>query len=112
MLGSAVIEFILNGGRSKTPDLTKLDRETIGKVFDQAIDYFRELLVFHSGAGEILDSSENLSLKKRQVADYGEEELIEIIETLAEYKNKIASMVNTKLALSVLWDSLEKTHAQ
>ncbi len=111
-LGNAVIEFILSGGRSKAPDLTKLDRETIGKVFDQAIDYFRELLVLRSGAGEILGATENLSHKKRQAEDYGEEELMEIIETLAQFKEKIASMVNTKLALSVLWDSLEKTHAQ
>ncbi len=110
--GNAVIEFILSGGKSKVPDLTKLDRETIGNIFDQAIDYFRELLVLRSGAGEILASAESLSHKKRQAGDYGEEELIEIIETLAQFKEKIASMVNTKLALSVLWDSLEKTHAQ
>src|SRR3989338_652737 len=57
-LGNAAIEFVLNGGRSKAPDLTKLDRETIGKIFDQAINYFRELLVFRSGAGEILVSVE------------------------------------------------------
>ncbi len=112
MLGNAVVEFILNGGRSKAPDLTKLDRETIGKIFDQAIHYFRELLVLRSGAGEILGSAESLSHKKRQVEDYNEEELMEIIETLAQFKEKIANMVNTKLAFSVLWDSLEKTHAQ
>ena len=110
---AAVVEFVLNEGRSKAPDLSKLDRDAIGKILDQAILYFRELFVFRVGAGQILDADPSSGQRKRQAENFDEEALIEIIETIAGFKEKIAAMVNTKLALSVLWDSLgKKAHAE
>jgi len=91
-------------GRSKHPDLSKLDRETILEVFDYLIESFRELLITRTGAGEILESS-GLGLDRQELATYHDEDaLIDRIELLGEFKQKFLDQANVKLALSVFWD--------
>ena len=65
--------------------------------------------MIEQGAGEVLGNIENKYLKEKASKRYSGEQLIQKIEMMSDFREKIAMNVNTKLALSVLWSSLEPT---
>ena len=78
----ASIEFMENPSDvSQAPDLTKLERNEITQVLDYLIEHLSQ---------KLLD----------------EDEVMEKIELLAEFKEKITQNVHVKLALAVLWNEL------
>ena len=95
----AIIDF-LAGKRAPEIGLTK--REEVMPVLDGVIRELRGALLANVGAGKgggrpgIADLAERLS----------QDEIIEKIEKLAEFKEKLEMNVNVKLALSVLWEEL------
>ena len=88
------------------PDLTGLDRQQVLKVLDNAILFLRDVLLIEQGAGEALGNIENKYLKEKVSRSYSGEQLIQKIDILSDFKEKIASNVNMKLALSVLWTAI------
>ena len=105
-----ILNYLLPGQAERTvPDLSGLDRQDVLKLLDAAIFFLRGALLIGQGAGEILGNVENKYLKEKAARSYSHEELIERIELLSEFKGKIECNVNLKLALSVLWSSLEPT---
>ena len=54
----------------------------------------------------MLKGIENKYLKEKASKKYSGEQLIQKIERVSDFKEKIASNVNTKLALSVLWTAI------
>ena len=83
----AAVAFIENpNNESEAPDLTKLDRNEIARVLDHLIEY----------------------LSRKLLSD---DEAIEKIERLAEFKEKITQNVNVKLVLAVLWSKLSQSDA-
>ena len=95
----AIIDF-LSGKR--VPELGLTKREEVLPVLDGVIRELRGALLVNVGAGKgggrpgIADLAERLS----------SDELIEKIEKLAEFKEKLELNVSVKLALSVLWEEL------
>ncbi len=93
---------------SQAPDLSSLEREELTQVLDYLIDVFRDLLIFKSGAEEIIPPSVDFSEKSERARHYGVEELGEKIEYLSEFKEKILQNMNKKLTLAALWEKLKK----
>ena len=112
-LQKEILGYLLYGASqgAKTPDLGKVDRETLGTVFDFLIAYFRDALLIGAGAGKILVAPQNLSEKEVLARSLGPEPLTEKIELLSEFKEKILESANVKLALSVLWAKWGKSYA-
>ncbi len=104
------LEFILSGlsEGAPAPDLSKLDRETLGVILDELIEYFRDVLLLRVGAGEIAGAIEDKYRKEELAQSLDEETLEAWIEILAEFKEKILENIHVKLALSVLWDRLKE----
>ncbi len=95
----AVIDFILGGRR---PELAGSTREEALQVLEAVIRDLRGALLAGVGAVRADGRPGRTALAER----FSEEELIDRIEKLAAFKEKIAQNVNTKLAFSVLWDEL------
>ncbi len=115
-LKNELLTYILQNleGRSdaEEPDVSKANRVLIAHAFDGLIEYFREVLLFGAGAGEILADVENRRQKEALSKNWNAEELEEWIELLAETKEKIKNNVNIKLAMAVLWESLRQSYAR
>ncbi len=92
--------------RSAAPDLGGLTREEVLWVLEAAIEDLRESLLIGAGAGSLLGAIDQRPRKETAAETLGTETLMERLETLAEYKDKIAHSVNTKLALAVLWEKI------
>lgn len=84
---NALWRRVEQGPGAGTPDLSGLTREETLAALEHGIRQLRETLLSRVGSGE-------------------EDGLIRRIETLADYKEKISMNVNTKLALSVLWEEI------
>ena len=107
-----VLQGVLHGlGRGaglSVPDLSKHEREEVTQVLDFVIGVFREMLLLHEGAGKMVAPSVDRSDRENAASRLGEERLLETLEILAEFREKIAESVNLKLALSVLWETLAR----
>lgn len=99
-----ITDFLL--GRADAPDLSGLEREQVIALLEATVRSLREALLLCSGAGQLLGPLEHRPRLEALSERYRREELTELIETVAEYKEKISQNVNTKLALSVLWEAL------
>ena len=84
----SVMDFL--NSSANTPDLSALSREQVLRVLEAVIGNLRQALLAAVNAGG-----------PRQ-------EWIERIETVADFKEKISQNVNTKLALAVLWEELDR----
>ncbi len=91
---------------STPPDLSALSREETLEVLEAAIGDLREALLIEVGAGAVLGAIDQRPRKESAAQELGRDVLIERLEILAEFKDKIAHSVNTKLALAVLWEKL------
>ena len=90
----------------KTPDFLRLERESLVGLLDVLIDYFREVLILRAGAGEMLGFVEERASKEKSAGLLDEDALIDRIELLSEFKEKVSENVSLKLALNVLWDEI------
>ena len=84
------MDFI-RGRSAAWPDFSSLTREEAMGVLSRMTEELRDALLMR-----VRDGSNEAAL----------EDLIREIETLAEFREKISQNVNTKLALSVLWEKL------
>ena len=103
---SAVWDRVSRGRAAKTPDLSSLTREEVSAALEHAAQEFREALLIRVGSEELLGEVKDRLQKEKMARSMSEEALIERLETLASFKEKIGNSVNLKLALSVLWDEL------
>lgn len=78
--------------KSASPDLSALSREETLGVLEAVIRDLREALLIEVGAVSVQELQRDI--------------LIDRLEMLAEFKEKIAHSVNTKLALAVLWEKM------
>lgn len=92
--------------QNAAPDLSSLSREEILWVLEAVIKDMREALLIGVGAGSVLGAIDQRPKKESVAQTLGEDILIERIERLADFKDKIAHSVNTKLALAVLWEKI------
>lgn len=95
-----VIDFLLG---KPAPDLSGLKREEALDVLEAVIRDLRRALLAGVGAVAPTDGRPEVAALAERLDT---QELIDKIEKLADFKEKIACNVNTKLALSVLWDEL------
>ena len=89
-----------------TPDLADLSREEIAVVLERVMESLREALLIGIGAETVLVGRENRPRKESLAERFDRDQLMFRIEILSEFKEKINRNMNTKLALSVLWDKL------
>ncbi len=102
-----ILGFLLPSAADRpVPDLSGLERQEILKLLDHAILFLRDALLIEQGAEDVLGNTENKYLKEKAAEVYSTGALIEKIETLSEFKEKMESNVNMKLALSVLWANI------
>ncbi len=92
--------------KNAAPDLSALSREEVLWVLEAVIGDLREALLIEVGAVSVLGVLEHRSRKESAAEELGRDLLVDRIELLAEFKDKIVHSVNTKLALSVLWEKL------
>lgn len=114
-LDSQVFKFILHeidglggvegGGSLSVPDLSKRERADVAELLNFLTERFRELLLLRIGADEAAGVPRSQELERYADA-FEEDELAERIELLSEMREKILSNLNTKLVMSVLWDTL------
>ena len=83
-----------------------LEREGVLKLLTLAVNDLRDMLILGTAAEEILGFVEDKPLKERALKNFTEEELMEKIENLSEFREKVMASANLKLALSVLRDEL------
>jgi len=95
----AIIDFLAG---KRTPELALTKREEVIPVLEGVIRELRGALLANVGAGKSSGRPGMAELAERLSPD----ELIEKIEKLAEFKEKLEQNVNVKLALSVLWGEL------
>jgi DNA polymerase-3 subunit delta' len=88
------------------PDLGGLQREDVLWVLEAVIGDLREALLIGAGAASILGAIDQRPRKESAAEALGTDLLIERLEMLADFKDKIAHSVNTKLALAALWEKL------
>lgn len=101
-----LLTFICGESDWKTSEALALEREEVMKALDLVIADVRHLLLMRVNAGHLLGLIEDKPLKERALARFSEEELLDLLELLAEFKDKLLSSANLKLALSVLKDEL------
>lgn len=88
------------------PDFSGLKRDELMKLLDNLILDAREVLILKAAGEGMLLSAQDLSFKEKMASRYDTEGLMEMIELLADFKDKIGHSVNIKLALWVLWDEI------
>ncbi len=101
-----LLTFICGENDWKTADLLALEREEVVKALDLVISDARHLLLMRVDAGHLLGLIEDKPLKERALARFSEEGLLELLELLGEFKDRLLSSANLKLAISVLKDEL------
>lgn len=97
-----VKEFIWN--EKAVPDLAGLKRDELIQLIDNLVLDTREILILKAAGERLLLSAQDLSFKEKMARYFDTDTLIEMIELLAEFKDKIEHSVNIRLALWVLWD--------
>ncbi len=102
----AIVEFVMNRGRYPAPDLGPLDRTQLLAVLETVIVFFRDAMVLAESADEMLSGPEDRGAKQKCAQSFSIEEILDTLETVGEFKEKLLSNVNLKLALSVFWDRL------
>ena len=109
ILKEEVLRFVLSGSDEggAPPDLSKVERQAIARIFDFLMEYFRQLLLLRVGAKEIVGPAADLGQKEKLAAALDEGSIAEKIELLSEFKEKILANTNIKLTQSVLWDELK-----
>lgn len=107
----AALDFLLQeeGFHFQPPDFSKLEREEVARLLDGVIAYFREILLMKAGGRILVETAEDVFKKEKAAKSFSEDELLERIEILAEFKERISESANLKLALSVLWGKLRRT---
>ena len=95
----AILDFLAG---KRIPELALTKREEVLPVLDGVILELRGALLASVGAGKSSGRPGIAELAERLSSD----ELIEKIEKLAEFREKLEHNVNVKLALSVLWGQL------
>lgn len=103
---SAVWDRVSRGRASKTPDLSSFTREEVSQALEHSIRELREALLVRAGSDAFLGEVKDRLQKEKMARSMTEEVLIERLETLAAFKEKIGHSVNLKLALSVLWEEI------
>ncbi len=103
---SALWNRVALGRAAKTPDLSSLKRDEVSEALEHAVRELREALLIRVGSEEILGEVKDRLQKEKMARSMSEEALIERLETLAAFKERIENSVNLKLALSVLWEEL------
>lgn len=103
---SAVWERVSRGRASKIPDLASFTREEVSQALEHSIRELREALLIRVGSEELLGEVKDRFQKEKMAGSMTEDALIERLETLAAFKEKIGHSVNLKLALSVLWEEV------
>lgn len=104
-LFSRILQY-LGDAEGSLPDLAlgSLEREDLIKLFNYAIDYFRDVLVVRSGAEAILSAFED-SVEKRRIAEFASEDsLLETLEILADIREKILQYMNLRLLGLIVTD--------
>ncbi len=91
---------------SAPPDLSKLERDHVARIFDFIAGSLRDVLLIRSGASDLVGEVEERPLKERAARRLSPSELFEQIELFGEFKQRILESANQKLALSVLWERL------
>lgn len=97
-------EFVWND--KSAPDLAGLKRDELMRLLDNLILDAREILIFKTAGESLLLSAQDLTFKEKVAARFESEVLIDLIELMADFKNKIGHSVNVKLVLWVLWDAI------
>ncbi len=104
-----LLKFICGESDWKPAETAALEREEVLKVLSLVVRDIRDILVLSAGAEEILGLIEDKPLKERALTHFTAEDLSEKIEKLSEFREKIMSSANLKLALSVLRDEMTMT---
>ncbi len=107
-LQKGVVEYVFYHADQplKSPDISKLKREDLSKIFDRLVNFHRDLLLLKVDAEEIIGNEEGLLEKKKLAKDFSEEEIMQRIELFGDAKEKVSENLNVKLVLSSLWESL------
>ena len=103
---SAVWDRVSRGRTANTPDLSTLTREEVREALEHSVRELREALLIRVGSEDLLGEVKDRLQKEKMARAMTEDTMIERLETLAEFKEKIGNSVNMKLALSVLWEEL------
>ena len=96
----------LSPDRNAAPDMGGMTREEVLWVLEAAIEDLRESLLIGVGAASVLGAIDQRPRKESAAQALGQDILIERIEMLADFKDKVSRSVNTKLALAVLWEKI------
>ena len=88
------------------PEIAKEERQTLGGGLDAVVGYYRDVLLLAAGVGDSLGRVEDKTQKEKLSQVLTETEIADRIELLALTKERVATTVNTKLALAALWDGL------
>lgn len=90
------------------PDLSKLDRESLKKVLDELILYFRDILLVQNECGELLSDARYLPEKQRLAKSFAPDALVERIEFISRMKEKLQEMANAKIVTALFWEEMEQ----
>lgn len=90
----------------KTADAVALEREGVLKLLDLLAADLRHLLLLSVDAGHLLGLIDDKPLKERALRRFTEEDILDRLEAVADFREKVMSSANLKLALSVLKDEL------
>lgn len=101
-----LLNYICGEREWKTAETVALEREGVLQVLDLLAADLRHLLLLSADAGHLLGLIEDKPLKERALRRFSEEDILERLETVAEFREKLMSSANLKLALSVLKDEL------
>ena len=107
-----MLNFVCGEGEWKTADTVSLERESVLKVLDLLSVDLRHLLLLSVDAGHLLGLIEDKPLKERALRSFSEETILEKLELVADFREKVSSSANLKLALSVLKDELSPVAAR
>ena len=101
-----LLTYICGESDWKTANTVSLEREDVLRALDLVMADIRHLLLMRVDAGHLLGLIEDKPLKERALKHFSEDELLDLLELLAEFKDKLMSSANLKLAMSVLKDEL------
>jgi DNA polymerase-3 subunit delta' len=90
----------------RAPDSSKWDREKAAAVLEHLIRYYRDVLLLQAGAEALLAGAEAVPAKRRDAQALPPATVAELVDRLAEAKERIVRSVNVRLALAALWQDL------
>ncbi len=101
-----LLSFLCGEHDWKTAEAVSLEREGVLRLLSLAINDLREMLILNVEAGQMLGFIEDRPLKERALKSFSHDELADKIELLSEFREKVMSSANLKLALSVLREEI------